>query len=126
MSYEVEIKYVEPGILLISPNGMVNAMAFERHTHARLASVNRNVTGPYVVIYDLRHAVLVFFDLHVTKWSAEVDPNMIEAILVSQQRIVRVGIEALSRIVRLRMPMVSTMEEAIVEARRALEERGQN
>jgi hypothetical protein len=113
---DAHIELIGDRMLYIREQGAITAGQFEATTRRRLAFVKEHINGFYVVIYDLRQAQLAFMDLRLSKWSVEVDPNMLHVVGVSPQPLARVSANVLSNVMHLNLTLVETLDDAKAKA----------
>lgn len=97
-------------IIHMVETGTIREADFERSIHERVAFAKAHIDGFYVVIYDLSAARLGFLNVQMFKWSAEIDPNLMHAVVISRELIVRVGVSALSKASNAMLSIYETLE----------------
>ena len=71
----------------------------------------------YVLIFDLRKAHVVVFDVRLAAWSANADPRMTHTLIIGKSSIVFLTVNAMLRLTKLQVRFVNSDDEALERAR---------
>ncbi len=112
--YTVEL--VETGIMRVTWNGILNRDGFQRATEDRVRFADEHIKGNYVLIFDLKKAIITILDVRLTAWAANIDRRMIYTVIVGRSTIsVLVG-NMLGRLSRLKIEFCDTPDQALERA----------
>jgi hypothetical protein len=114
---------VEPGILQITWEGHLSPEAFQAGVYDRMRLADALGFDRYVLIYDLRKAVISVVDVRLSRWSTEVDPRMLYVFIVGRPLIAQVIVGMLAKLTRRKIEFVNTPDEGIQRARQILQGR---
>lgn len=111
------IEHVEPQILRITWDGVINTDFFREATEKRVEFAQKNISGNYVLIFDLSKAVIAMMDMRLTAWAANIDPCMISTIVIGRHSVLNVIASLLMRMSRLKVKFAENDELALERAR---------
>ena len=110
------LEQLEPQILLITWDGVINTDYFREATEKRVEFAKNNISGNYVLIFDLSKAVIAMMDMRLTTWSANIDPHMICTIVIGRHGILSVIANMLVRLSKLKVEFADNGEKALERA----------
>ena len=110
------IEHVEPQILQITWDGVINTDFFREATEKRVEFAQNNVSGDYVLIFDLSKAVIAMMDMRLTAWAANIDPRMICTIVIGRHGVLRVIANMLVRLSKLKVAFADDAQQALERA----------
>ena len=110
------LEHIEPQIIRITWDGVINTNFFREATEKRVEFAQKNITGNYVLIFDLSKAVIAMMDMRLTAWSANIDPRMICTIVIGKHSILSVIANMLLRLSRLKVEFAEDEQQALERA----------
>jgi hypothetical protein len=116
------IEQVEPGILQITWEGHISPEAFKAGVYDRIRFADEHGIDRYVLVYDLREAVIPVVDVRLSRWAAEADPRLLYVFIVGRSRIAQAIVAMLAKLMRRKIEFVNTLEEGIQRARQILQQ----
>ena len=115
------LELVQPQIIRITWDGVINTNYFREATEKRLEFAKQNVSGNYVLIFDLSKAVIAMMDMRLTAWAANVDPRMICTVVIGNHSILSVIATMLLRLSKLKVVFADNEQGALERAKAILE-----
>jgi hypothetical protein len=116
-----QFEIVESGVLLFAWEGTLSREEFIQAAYERKKFADAHHPSDYVLIYDLRKAVVTTLDIRLSRWAVEVDPRMIHVVIVGKPLIVQAVVNVLANLLRTKIEFAGSMEEGLQFARTALE-----
>lgn len=111
------IELVEKGIIKIAWNGVVNRANYTQGITDRIAFADANQIERYVLIFDLRKALVTVFDFRLAAWSVDADPRMKSTVIIGNSTLVRVTVNTILRMTKTQLVMVQSEAQALERAR---------
>lgn len=121
--YSTEFGWIEPGIMSLNYEGAMNAPNFKAATEERVRQADAAGVDYYVLVMDIRHAVVTILDVRLAKWSADLDPRMIQVCFVGRSMMAQVIASGLAKLSRLPVEFFVKPEDALARARVVLKQR---
>lgn len=121
--YHTEFSWIEPGIMLLVYEGAMNGPNFCEATEERVRQADAAGVDYYVLVMDIRYAVVTILDVRLAKWSADLDPRMIQVCFIGRSMMAQVIASGLAKLSRLPVEFFSRPEDALARARAVLKER---
>ncbi|MCA0457565.1 MAG: hypothetical protein LCI00_26595 [Chloroflexi bacterium] len=84
------LELVQPQIIRIAWDGVINTNYFREATEKRIEFAKQNISGNDVLIFDLSKAIIAMMDMRLTAWAANVDPRMMCTIVIGRHSILSV------------------------------------
>ena len=115
---------LEAHIIRLTYHVPVTAEVFQQATEDRVRFAAEHGAGPYVLIVDYSQTTLMPSALNprLNTWSARLDSNMLDALLISRSTIVITGASLVRRITGRRLRICASREEALTQARLILKQ----
>lgn len=117
MTRPYQIELIEPGIMRIAWDGVINRENFTQGILDRKQFADDHQLSRYVLIFDLRKAHVVVFDVRLAAWSANADPRMTHTVIIGKSSIVLLTVNAMLRLTKLQVRFVNSDDEALQHAR---------
>lgn len=114
------LEHIHPQIIRIVWDGVINRALFEEATQKRVEFAKANITGDYVLIFDLSNAVVAMMDMRLTAWAANVDPRMIYTVVIGRHGVLTVIANMLLRLSKLKVEFAHDPEQALDYAQQVI------
>ncbi|MBL8153252.1 MAG: hypothetical protein JNM70_03635 [Anaerolineae bacterium] len=121
--YHTEFGWIEPRILSLAYEGAMNSPNFREATEERVRQADAAGVDYYVLVMDIRKAVVTILDVKLAKWSADLDPRMIHVCFIGRSMMAQVIASGLARLSRLPVEFFVKPEDALERARAVLKQR---
>lgn len=121
--YHARFEWVEPGILSLVYDGAMNAPNFREATEERVRQADAAGVDYYVLVFDIRKAVLTILDVRLAKWSADLDPRMIHVCFVGHSMMAQMIASGLAKLSQLPVEFFYKPEDALARAREVIKQR---
>jgi hypothetical protein len=108
---------IEAGIMLATVEGLLRREDFIEAAHQRRAFADQHNENSYVLIYDLRKALIRDFDVRVSRWGVEFDPRLKYTVIIGNSTLVRVIVNILLKLTQQPIEFADSTEEALEKAR---------
>ncbi len=121
--YHTRFSWIEPGIMSLVYDGAMNAPNFKAATEERVRQADAAGVDYYVLVFDIRKAVLTILDVRLAKWSADLDPRMIHVCFIGRSMMAQMIASGLAKLSHLPVEFFNKPEDALARARAALKQR---
>jgi hypothetical protein len=121
--YHTQYSWVEPGILSLVYDGTMNSSNFREATEERVRQADAAGVDYYVLLFDIRKAVLTVVDVRLAKWSADLDPHLIHVCIIGRSMMAQVIVSGMAKLSHLPVEFFNKPEDALARARAVLKQR---
>lgn len=121
--YHTEFGWIEPGIMSLVYEGAMNSPNFREATEERVRQADAAGVDYYVLVMDIRKAVVTILDVRLAKWSADLDPRMIHVCFIGRSMMAQVIASGLAKLSNLPVEFFTKPEDALARAQVVLKQR---